>query len=209
MNRRSLPLPKSMELFSAPHAGSYRRWVWKVVALRLTKSSPEPTSMELSRIAQALVAAPEAKELMTTASLPAPVLMEELLSMPTASALPPRFHHHQPPLLEALVLMEILSSPLPVVMSELSRPFAVAGLPPRFHHHQPPPLARALALMLTTLSPDPASMLEFSTAVALEMPPLEDAVTERRSFPEPRSTSELARPFAVAGSFQPSCWRKH
>ena len=154
-------------------------------------------------MAQALVLAPEAKELTTTASLPAPVLMEELLSMPTASALPPRFHHHQPPLLEALVLMEIWSSPLPVVMSELSRPFAVAGLPPRFHHHQPPPLARALALMLTTLSPDPASMLEFSTAVALEMPPLEDAVTERRSFPEPRSTSELARPFAVAGSFQP------
>ena len=95
------------------------------------------------------------------------------------------------------------SSPEPVSRFELSRPFAVAGFPPRFHHHQPPPLERALALMLMTSFPEPASMLESSTAVAFETPPLVDALTERKSLPEPRSTSELARPFAVAGSLPP------
>ena len=75
--------------------------------------------MELSRIAQALVAAPEAKELTTTESLPAPVLMEELLSIPTESALPPP--HHQP-LLVALELMVITSFPAPVWILVLLMP---------------------------------------------------------------------------------------
>ena len=46
-------------------------------------------------------------------------------------------------------------------------------------------------------------MLESSIAVAFEMPPLVEALTERKSLPEPRSTSELSRPLAVAGSFPP------
>ena len=71
-------------------------------------------------MAQALVAAPEAKELTTTESLPAPVLMEELLSMPTESALPPP--RHQPPLLFALALMLMASFPDPVWMLELLIP---------------------------------------------------------------------------------------
>ena len=90
--------------------------------------------MELSRMAQAFVAAPEAKELTTTESLPAPVLIEELLSMPTASALPPRFHH-QPPLLFAEALMLMTSFPAPVWMLVLLMP-VVLLLPP--FHHQPP-----------------------------------------------------------------------
>ena len=96
-------------------------------------------------MAQALVAAPEANELTTTASLPAPVLMEELLSMPTASALPPRFHHHHPPLLEALVLMEMTSFPAPVWMLVLLMP--VVLLLPLFHHHPPLLLEEALISM--------------------------------------------------------------
>ena len=75
--------------------------------------------MELSRIAQALVAAPEAKELTTTESLPAPVLMEELLSIPTESALPPPLHQ---PLLVALELMVITSFPAPVWILVLLMP---------------------------------------------------------------------------------------
>ena len=113
-------------------------------------------------MAQALVLAPDAKELTTTESLPAPVLMEELLSMPTESALPPRFHHHQPPLLLALVLMEMVSSPAPVSRLELSSPLASAELPP---HHQPR-LLLAEALMETESLPEPVSISEFSTAVA-------------------------------------------
>ena len=101
--------------------------------------------MELSRIAQALVAAPEAKELTTTESLPAPVLMEELLSTPTESALPPRLHHHQPPLLEALVLIEMTSLPDPVWMLVLLMP--VVLLLPLFHHQPPLLLEEALISM--------------------------------------------------------------
>ena len=96
-------------------------------------------------MAQALVTAPEAKELTTTVSLPAPVLMEELLSMPTASALPPRFHHHQPPLLEALVLIEMTSFPDPVWMLVLLMP--VVLLLPLFHHQPPLLLEEALISM--------------------------------------------------------------
>ena len=93
--------------------------------------------------------------------------MEELLSMPTESALPPRFHHHQPPLLLALVLMEMESLPEPVSRLELSRPFAEAEPLP---HHQPL-LERAEELMETESSPEPVSMSEFSTAVDCVVPP--------------------------------------
>ena len=101
--------------------------------------------MELSRMAQALVLAPDAKELTTTESLPAPVLMEELLSMPTESALPPRFHQRQPPLLLAEALMLITSFPAPVWMLVLLMP-VVLLLPP-FHHQPPLLLEEALISM--------------------------------------------------------------
>ena len=83
------------------------------------------------------------------------MLMEELLSMPTESALPPRFHHHQPPLLLALVLMEMVSSPAPVSRLELSRPLALAEPPP----HLVPLLA--VALIETESLPEPVSISEF------------------------------------------------
>ena len=92
--------------------------------------------MELSRMPQALVAAPEAKALTTTESLPAPVLMEELLSMPTESALPPPPHHQPRPLLVALALMLMTSFPDPVWMLVLLIPVVLLLL--LFHHHQPP-----------------------------------------------------------------------
>ena len=45
-------------------------------------------------------------------------------------------------------------------------------------------------------------MLEFSTAVALEMPPLEDAVTERRSFGQSRDQRRSWRDLLLwLGSF--------
>ena len=94
-------------------------------------------------MAQALVAAPEAKELTMTESLPAPVLMEELLSMPTASALPPP--RHQPPLLLALALMLMTSLPDPVWMLVLLMP--VVLLLPLFHHQPPLLLEEALISM--------------------------------------------------------------
>ena len=136
---------------------------------------------------------------METESLPEPVSISEF-STAVALAEPPLLLHHQPLPLLALALMEMVSSPAPVSRLELSRPFAVAGFP---RHHQPPPLERALALMETESLPEPVSISEFSTAVACELPPLLDALTDRRSLPLPRSTSELARPLAVAGSFQP------
>ena len=84
--------------------------------------------MELSRIAQALVAAPEAKELTTTESLPAPVLMEELLSIPTESALPPPLHQ---PLLVALELIVITSFPAPVWILVLLMPVVLLLFDPQ------------------------------------------------------------------------------
>ena len=92
-------------------------------------------------MAQALVAVPDANELTTTESLPAPVLMEELLSMPTESALPPRFHH-QPPLLVAEALILMTSLPAPIWRLVLLIP--VVLLPPLFHHQPPLLLEDAL-----------------------------------------------------------------
>ena len=66
--------------------------------------------------------------------------------MPTESALPPRFHHHQPPLLLALALMEITSFPEPVWILVLLIPVVLLRV--RFHHQPPLPLEEALILIL-------------------------------------------------------------
>ena len=97
-----------------------------------------------------------------------------------------------PPLVDALT--ESRSLPEPRSTSELARPLAVAGSLPPPHHHQPL-LLLAEALMETTSSPEPASMVESSAPKARISPwPEALALIKRRSLPLPKSMELFSEP---------------